>query len=101
MGFPLRELSVLHIFFSFPKRGPHKLPTRSWTLAGDTWLTPNSMTQIIFEVRLCYFTGPPLGPLLGLVSFVLPLLRWLGTLLGSICPPPGIYLMCLVSYIHI
>ncbi|GAB0207131.1 hypothetical protein GRJ2_003178700 [Grus japonensis] len=33
-----------------------------WTLTRNTWLTPDSVMQIIFEVRLCPLSsGPTLG----------------------------------------
>lgn len=80
-----------HAVHTFPLlnrlNSPHELSTRSWTLSGDTWLTPDSVTQMIFEVRLFYLTVPALDALLESVWFAFTLLGWLGPLLGLICPP--------------
>lgn len=60
------------MYSSFSQTGQHKLFSRSWTLTGDTWLTPNSMTQIIFKVRFCLlFYWSLFGPISG-VGFVCP-----------------------------
>lgn len=87
---------------------PHDLSTRSWTLTGDTWPTPDSDMGHLWSETLL-FIGLTLGPVLGLVQFVLPPLGWLGPLLGSVCPsvwdslaPSEICLLHLIPiYIHI
>lgn len=63
---------------TFPNSLP-KLFVRSWALARDTWLTPDSVTHIVFEGRLCLLLcWTPPGPLLGSFWSVLPFLGWLG-----------------------
>lgn len=72
--------------FSFLNRWncPHEHSMKSWTPTGGAWLTPDSETQIIYDVRLCYLIGPHFW---GLVQFVLLPLGWLGPPLGLVCLP--------------
>lgn len=83
---PLWQVLMLHILFLNRLKSPHKFSMRSLTCAKDAWLIPNSTTQIIFGVCLCYVIGPHPGLLLELVQFVFLLPGWLGSLLGSLCP---------------
>ena len=78
----LWELPMLHVLFlSWTSWIAHKLSMISRMLTKDAWLTPDLVTMIISEVRLCLFIllGPIWTQFWGLV---LPLVGWQQ---GSIC----------------
>lgn len=56
----------------------HELSIRSWTLIRDTWLTPDSVMQIISKLRLCLLSyWSPFGSAFG-VGLVCPSHLWNG-----------------------